>query len=149
MLSGIRGGVRDMKIKRILWAATVSIALATGCHNGDDGPSDADELGVGAQCGANEPCNPDDADTDGAPDQECLPQFKGGYCGLADCTADDDCPLGAACVAHDDGNNYCFRVCRDKSECNVNRDADNESNCSSSISFVDGGGGKACVPPSA
>ena len=68
--------------------------------------------------------------------------------GVQDCTDDAGCPQGSACVAHDDGVNYCFRVCANKSECNYNRAADNESNCSSNITFVEGGGGKACVPPS-
>ena len=55
-----------------------------------------------------------------------------------------------ACVAHDDGKNYCFRLCSTKEECNANRDAANEANCSSSITFVEGKtSSKACVPPSA
>jgi hypothetical protein len=80
--------------------------------------------------------------------QSCL-QFKGGYCGEADCLHDTDCPASSACIAHDDGTNYCFRTCLDKAECNENRDPENESNCSSSVTFVDGDmGRKACVPPS-
>ena len=52
-------------------------------------------------------------------------------------------------IQHDDGMNYCFRTCVDKPDCNENRDAENESNCSSSVTFVDGANGrKACVPPS-
>jgi hypothetical protein len=104
--------------------------------------SDADDLGVGAQCTMNDDCNQDD----GA--QTCLP-FKGGYCGLQGCTADADCPEASACVHHTDNVNYCFRICVDKPDCNSNRDAENESNCSSSVDFVEGKTGvKACVPPS-
>lgn len=99
---------------------------------------EADRLGVGAQCL--------DAD-DCLEDQACLTQFKGGYCGVQGCEGDVDCPEGSACIAHDDGVNYCFRICNDKSECNVNRDPDVESNCSANVVFVEGDG-KACVPPS-
>ena len=74
---------------------------------------------------------------------------KGGYCGLTGCKADGDCPESSKCVTHTDGKNYCFRSCADKAECNANRDADNESNCSSNVTFADGSkSGKACVPPS-
>lgn len=104
--------------------------------------SDADDLGVGAQCAANSDCNPDIGPT-------CLTQFKGGYCGLTGCTRDADCPEDSACIAHDDGTNYCFRVCSDKAQCNANRDPENEANCSGTADFVEGDQGrKACVPPS-
>jgi hypothetical protein len=104
--------------------------------------SDADDIGVGAQCTMNNECNQDD----GA--QTCLP-FKGGYCGLMGCANDDDCPDASACITHTDQVNYCFRICVDKPDCNANRDVENESNCSSSVTFVEGSmGRKACVPPS-
>jgi len=109
----------------------------TSC--GDD--TEADRLGVGAECTSNDQC---DVDTN----QSCL-AFKGGYCGIRGCVHDSDCPQPSACVAHTDGMNYCFRTCADKPECNVNRTVDNEANCSSSVTFVDGTQGrKACVPPS-
>lgn len=102
---------------------------------------DADDLGVGAQCASNDEC---DMETN----QTCL-GFKGGYCGLQGCLHDTDCPDKSACIMHDDGINYCFRICVDKPDCNANRDLDNEANCSSSATFVDGTNGrKACVPPS-
>lgn len=108
------------------------------------GGSDADELGVGAECTSSDECLQDD---DFA--QECLGQFKGGYCGLVGCTSDLDCPEDSACVTHDDNVNYCFRICLDKAECNANRSVENEANCSSSTVFVDGAmGRKACIPPS-
>ena len=107
---------------------------AAGC--GDD----ADDLGVGAQCASSSDCGDN---------QQCLTQFKGGYCGLAGCKASSDCPSGSACVTHSDGKNYCFRVCTDKAQCNANRASDLESNCSSKVSFASGTKeGKACIPPS-
>jgi hypothetical protein len=124
------------------------VLLAVGC--GDDDGNAADRLGVGAQCDSDDDCL--QAHHDGGISASCLPQFKGGYCGVEDCSAHDDCPEGSACVAHTDGNNYCFRICADKPECNLHRDDDNESNCSSNIDYVEGDKaeiGKACVPPSA
>ena len=122
---------------RTFIAATLALALFSAC--GDD-DTEADRKGIGAQCAKVEDC---------ATGQQCL-AFKGGYCGLADCVADVDCPAGSACVAHTDAKNYCFRICTDKIDCNRNRSVDNESNCSASITFVQGNmGRKACVPPSA
>ena len=110
-----------------------------GC--GDDS-NEADRLGVGAECVATSEC---DEDTN----QQCLTEFAGGYCGIRDCVDDTDCPEAAACIAHTTGTNFCFRVCLDKFECNANRSVDNESNCSSNVTFTDGAQGrKACVPPS-
>ena len=80
---------------------------------------------------------------------QCLTQFTGGYCGLEGCEGDVNCPEGSRCVAHTDANNYCFRVCQDKPECNRNRSVENEANCSANIVFVDEPQDrKACVPPS-
>ena len=49
----------------------------------------------------------------------------------------------------DDGQvNYCFLICLDKPECNVRRSLDNESSCTSSLTFIDGTmGRKVCRPP--
>ena len=126
--------------------AVVAGAFA-GCR-ADDGPvTEADRVGVGAECVADDDCLEPVNDSD--PEQVCLTQFKGGYCGIEGCTSNDTCPEGSVCVAHSDGVNYCFRRCTDKSECNLNRSADNESNCSANIDFVDASTtGKACVPPS-
>ena len=108
----------------------------------DDEDNSANALGVGAQC-------TEDSECDQELGQSCLLDFKGGYCGIADCVADDECPDGSRCVTHDDGSNYCFLTCIDKIDCNTNRDAESESNCSSSITYVDEPqDGKACVPPS-
>lgn len=119
----------------------LSLVVLLGC--GDDGV-EADVLGVAAECTVPEDC---DQDTN----QTCLLDFKGGYCGIEDCTEDADCPEASACVAHDNGTSYCFRICVDKAECNQNRSVDNEANCSSNITFVEQQREsiKACVPPSA
>ena len=103
-------------MSRLAWIVLLSTTLLA-CGRGTD--TEADDVGVGAECTTSEDC-PDNPDT-GAPELVCLTQFAGGYCGLSDCTGNDDCPEGSACVAHDDGANYCFRQCVDKSECNVNR----------------------------
>lgn len=115
---------------------TLTLAACSG--------SEADELGVGAQCTSNDECLQDDDFT-----HECLTQFKGGYCGMTGCTEDLDCPADSACVTHTDNINYCFRICLDKPECNSNRSVENEANCSGSATFVEGAmGRKACIPPS-
>jgi hypothetical protein len=124
-----------------LFAPLVLFTLVPAAGCGDD-DTEADRLGVGAQCA-------ETADCDDTENLECLTQFKGGYCGLAGCQHDDDCPEASACILHDDGMNYCFRICADKPECNEHRDLENEANCSSTAEFVDGANGrKACVPPS-
>ncbi len=120
----------------------LALALMTPMAACGDG-SEAQQLGVGAACAANDDC----AET--AP--MCLP-FKGGYCGVDNCENDSECPEGSACVTHDDDVNYCFLLCEDKPSCNTHREADSESNCVGSVTFVDAtanAGKKACVPPSA
>ncbi len=118
----------------------VLVVFAVGCGGSDNG-SEADRLGVGASCAANDDCTEEG--------QSCLTQFKGGYCGVQGCEDDAGCPAGSACVTHDDGQNYCFLVCGNKDDCNTNREAADEANCSSSITFIDyAKGRKACVPPS-
>ncbi|MBC7172218.1 MAG: hypothetical protein H5U40_07335, partial [Polyangiaceae bacterium] len=81
---------------------------------------------------------------------ECLTTFRGGYCGLQNCASSLECPDGSMCVAHTDGQSYCFRTCNDKSECNRNRSVANEANCASNITLEDPSEAKlkACVPPS-
>ena len=97
-----------MRMSLIVVLTTALIGLSCG---GDDGGTEADELGIGSQCAGPDDCHDE---------QQCLSQFAGGYCGEQGCASDDDCPEGADCVAHTDGNNYCFRVCNNKSECNRN-----------------------------
>lgn len=116
----------------------VALVLVSAC-GGDD--SEADRLGIGAQCDIDDDCLIED-------DQVCLTAFAGGYCGRADCATDLDCPEHSACIAGAD-TNYCFRTCIDKADCNANRDVEVEANCSANVTFLDGTQGrKACVPPS-
>ncbi|QQR88559.1 MAG: hypothetical protein IPJ88_09830 [Myxococcales bacterium] len=111
----------------MLFVCTLSLSC-------DDDDTEADLLGVGAECTTSDQCTLDE--------QICLTEFKGGYCGLRDCLSHDDCPDASACVKHSDGisgsSNYCFRICVDKAECNENRSLDNESNCSANIEWVGG-----------
>ena len=141
-----------MELKRL---GLVLLLLVGACgDDDDDNGEEADILGVGAQCSADSDCYQESEDA-GAADaasgiqQSCLKQFRGGYCGVVDCGSDADCPEASVCVAHSDGQNYCFRSCTDKPECNQHRSEENESNCSSNITRVDGGTSKACVPPPA
>ena len=133
-----RTGVSKMSrtLPVLLAAILLSFSLAA-C--GDDG-TEADQIGVGAQCADDGEC---------AEEANCLTRFSGGYCGLSGCQSNADCPQGSACVTHDDGNNYCFRICTNKAECNRNRSEANAANCSSNVTFTDADfSGKACVPPS-
>src|SRR5687768_2367503 len=109
------------------------VLAATSC--GDDEGTEADRIGVAAQCTANDGC-PTAYRGETPVELTCLRDFKGGYCGVIGCTRDGDCPDASACIAHTDGNNYCFRTCAEKVDCNVNRSVDNEANCSSNVSFV-------------
>jgi hypothetical protein len=104
------------------------------------GGSAANQRGVGAECTKNTDCT--------QKGQVCLTPFKGGYCGISGCVHDSDCLAGSACVTDTDGINYCFLLCTDKTQCNDHRTADNESDCVSSLPFVDQTmGRKVCRPP--
>ena len=121
---------------RTLCALIVLVALG----NCGGSTSEAIKRGVGAECSASLACS--------ETNQVCLPEFAGGYCGVSACTHDSECPAGSACVTDDNQMNYCFLICADKPECNVRRSVANESNCTSSLSFVDGAmGRKVCRPP--
>jgi len=125
-------------------ATLVLAALSLVACDDDDGEglTPAQRHGVGAACSSDDDCFVGDTRL------ACLP-FKGGYCGLEGCAEDLDCPPGSGCVTHDDGINYCFLLCGDKPECNYTRPVEIEANCSSNITFADGGKqSKACVPPS-
>jgi len=124
-------------MSRILYALVV-VAVLCSCG---DGTSEAIKRGVGAECNANLACTESN--------QVCLMEFKGGYCGKSMCLRDTDCPAGSACVTEDNQTNYCFLICLDKPDCNPRRSVENESNCTSSLTFVDGANGlKVCRPPS-
>ncbi|MCA9583203.1 MAG: hypothetical protein KC416_15495 [Myxococcales bacterium] len=120
---------------RLISVVGLLVVSPVACGDG----TEADILGIGAECSSSSDC---------MEGQSCL-SFKGGYCGVQGCDVDTDCAETSRCVTHDDGQDYCFRVCQDKSECNANRSVDLESNCSASVTFVEEGAGKkACVPPS-
>jgi hypothetical protein len=127
-----------------LCSAPLFLLLMTGCVGGNE----ADRVGVAAECRSDADCPVVVCDVEPCPELLCLRQFTGGYCGLVDCVDDLECPHGSACVAHTDGSNYCFRLCNNKAECNVNRSADVESNCSSNVTFIQPQALRACVPPS-
>ncbi|MBO6934751.1 MAG: hypothetical protein JJ863_07245 [Deltaproteobacteria bacterium] len=136
-------------LNRLLIPSCLALVCAAAC--GDDG-GDADRVGIAAVCTADEDCRDFELPDGGVVQLQCLTQFKGGYCGVPDCLSSAECPLNSICVAHDDGRNYCFRVCDNKPECNVNRPADDEANCSSSFDWAvpaEDAGEKACIPPSA
>jgi hypothetical protein len=121
----------------LLMLGMAGLAMLGACS---DGGSEANRRGVGAECSKNTDCT--------EKGQTCLTAFKGGYCGVSPCAHDVDCPQGSACVTEDDGVNYCFLVCTDKAQCNDHRTADNESNCVSSLPFVEATmGRKVCRPP--
>jgi hypothetical protein len=114
-----------------------AVVLAVGACGGG---SEANRRGVGAECTKNEDCT--------EAGQTCLTAFKGGYCGIAGCLHDTDCPQGSACITEDNGMNYCFLVCSDKPQCNDHRSLDDEASCTSSLTLVDGTmGRKVCRPP--
>lgn len=119
---------------------TLAFSLLSACGSDEPSGTEAQRHGVGSACTSDMDCT--------EAGQHCL-AFKGGYCGVADCSVDADCPQGSACVTHTDGKNYCFLVCVEKTECNLHRLPDVESNCSSNITFTTGDKArKACVPPS-
>jgi hypothetical protein len=112
------------------------VLLAAGCGSNQNA---ANQAGIGAQCHLTSDCT-----TSG---EVCLTEFNGGYCGLADCAHDTDCPPGSACVT-DNQRNYCFLICATKTDCNVHRSAENEADCTSALTFVDGTlDRKVCRPP--
>ena len=123
-------------MSRILCAIVVIFSIF-GCGNDS---TEAIRRGVGAECTANSECS--------ETGQVCLTEFKGGYCGVSGCAHDVDCPAGSACVTDDNQTNYCFLICADKPDCNPHRTLDNESSCTSSLTFVDGTmNRKVCRPP--
>jgi hypothetical protein len=139
---GTQDGVRnrDSFAQMRPWKGFTFVLVMALASCGDDG-SEAQRRGVGSQCASNAECT--------EKGQSCLLQFKGGYCGIAACTKDADCPAGSACVRHDDGMTYCFLVCSSKPECNRNRAAELEANCSSTAVLVDAPKDrKVCSPPS-
>ncbi len=130
-------------------SALAFLILTPAC--GDDGGTEADKVGVGRECTTTADCPEVELGDAGIQQLECLTDFKGGYCGLMNCTDSSSCPEGSICVLHTDAQRYCFRTCADKPECNLHRSPDNESNCAASFDWAnpaDDDGSKACIPPS-
>jgi hypothetical protein len=75
--------------------------VASGAFSCGDG-NESDRVGIARDCSKNADCP-----KVGEFQLTCLTIFKGGYCGLAGCVRDADCPLGAARIA-EGGTNYCF-----------------------------------------
>jgi hypothetical protein len=128
--------------------SVLSMTAACGDDDDDGGETESDRIGIARACANNDDC----ANEANLP-LICLTNFKGGYCGLKDCTNDrPDCPEGSRCVTHDDGVNYCFRECVDKyPDCNWNRPTDAENNCigGGNVTYVESNyQGKVCLPPS-
>lgn len=148
-------------MKNLLWVSLLSCPLLfVGCGGGNDGEdpngeTEADDLGIAAECEVDDDC-PEVViaglgGAGGKVQLKCLTQFEAGYCAIDDCESAADCPEGSTCVRHDDGVNYCFRECTQKTECNANRSSENEANCSANFDYArpaDDDGQKACIPPS-
>ena len=88
--------------KAVGWVGIAALVLFSGCD--DSSSTEADRIGVGAECSEAAECESADEDIT----LTCLTEFAGGYCGLEGCEGDVDCPEGSACIAYDDGNHYCF-----------------------------------------
>jgi len=116
----------------VLVLTIVGLLALQGCG------SDANAVGIGAECTTNAACSTD---------LTCLTEFKGGYCGKSACVLNADCPSGSICVM-ESGVNYCFMTCTQKDECNAHRTLDNEANCSADVVKTETGDDKVCVPPS-
>ena len=124
----------------------VACSIAVACGGDDDSgtpTSEAARRGVGSACKADTDCT--------EAGQVCLTDFKGGMCGIADCTMTSECPTGSVCVGDPDlARNFCLLVCIDKPDCNVHRSIDEEANCTSTLNQIDAKTGmdpKVCQPP--
>lgn len=149
-------------MKSFVWTSLgVTIFSLVGCGQKEEpdgnGDTQADRIGVAWDCQVDEDCPEVEILGAGGGGStvtvqlSCLTQFTDGYCAIQGCESTSDCPHGATCVAHTDGNNYCFRECAQKSECNANREGAREANCSSNFDYADSADAsnlKACIPPS-
>src|SRR5262245_6949983 len=99
-------------VRRGMGFLIVACCLAGGCKSAVD-------RGVGSACASSSDCTEEG--------QQCLTLFKGGMCGIADCTASSQCPKGSVCVADPDfARNFCLLVCVVKPDCNINRPIESE-----------------------
>lgn len=119
------------------WLLPLALVFTLACGNDETGGG----LDVGAECSSPSDC-------DRASGQTCLTGFKGGYCGIADCGATEQCPVDSACALYQNGVGYCFKTCTVSTDCNDFRSADTEASCSDSAPFLDDVADlMACVPP--
>ena len=139
----------------LFWSPVLAVlgAVPFSSCGGDDDENEADRVGIASICttAGDMECPEVEGRDGGTVQLICLTNFSGGYCGLPGCSKSADCPTGALCVRHTDGETYCFRECLNKPECNRNRPQDLEANCSSNFNFNDAAddvGQKACIPPS-
>jgi hypothetical protein len=129
-------------MSRIVCAVVVAVACVTvvAISSGCSDENEANRRGIGSACDSGNLCS--------EKGQVCLTEFAGGYCGVSGCHHDSDCPEGSACVTDDNQVNYCFLTCIEKPDCNLHRSVENEANCTSSLTFVDGAKNlKVCRPP--
>jgi hypothetical protein len=79
---------------------------------------------------------------------ECVTSFDHGYCTIADCTLNADCPNDARCVTLPDGHNYCLRTCTGPNSCTFCRPFEFGGECTGDVDFAEAGTtGEVCLPP--
>jgi hypothetical protein len=97
------------------------------------------DCGVGAACVGDVDCK--------AP-LTCMTGFKGGYCGVKDCTTNAQCPADSLCVKHSDAVGYCYLKCTAATTCSFCRPPAYAAACSDQVTFLEAGTtGSVCVPP--
>jgi hypothetical protein len=115
----------------------VGLVFLFACGDDSVGTSGVE---LGAECVSSDDCDRSDS-------QVCLTGFQGGYCGLEDCGASDQCPENSACALHPNGRSYCLRTCVENADCNEFRSAGMETECSDKAPFLDDQPDVlACVP---
>ncbi len=105
------------------------------------GGRDNRKICVPGNCGVGASCV-DDADCSGL---SCVGTFTGGYCGLADCGA-DDCPEGSACTRLGDAGTFCLRTCTLESDCSFCRRDGTRPTCTDEVELVGATGVSVCLP---
>ena len=129
-------------------AAVMLLGAVAGC--GGDDSTEADRIGVGAECTVDSSADPPSTCPVVEMDiqLDCLTQFKGGYCGLEGCTGDVTARRGRPASPMTTARTTASEFVR-TSRIATNRSVENESNCVGSITFVDDRNErKACEPPS-
>jgi hypothetical protein len=115
-----------------LLAVAVCLASLVACGRHDLGSASA-------RCVATDRCTPDRP--------RLLDQFRAGTAG---CRAARPTRIARSIRVRraGDGSSYCFRICLDEARVQREPRSENESNCSASITFIDGARRAAgCIPP--